>query len=174
MAPLITDGTGSANSLSLKQIALGIVPSASTLSPWPAELPLWQDVPPTQQQAACRLMELYAGYATHTDAQIGRLVDFLEAANLADDTLLILGDNGASAEGGLIGTLNEFTAINGFVDDAERILAAGDALGGPDTYPHYPAGWALAMNTPYSWTKQVASHYGGTRNGMIAPLAQWD
>jgi arylsulfatase A-like enzyme len=152
-----------------RQIELGIVPPDATLAPWASELPLWQDISPAEQETACWLMELYAGFAAHTDAQIGRLVDFLEAAGLFADTLIIyiLGDNGASAEGGLTGTLNEFTTINGFVDDAERILAAGDALGGPATYPHYPAGWALAMDAPYQWTKQVASHYGGTRNGMV-------
>ena len=152
-----------------RQIELGVVPPDATLAPWTSELPLWPDISPAEQEAACRLMEVYAGFAAHTDAQIGRLVDFLDMAGLIADTLIIyiLGDNGASAEGGLTGTLNEYTTINGFDDDAERILAAGDALGGPATYPLYPAGWALAMDSPYQWTKQVASHYGGTRNGMV-------
>lgn len=152
-----------------RQRTLGVVPSDAELSPWPAEVPAWHQLSGVEREAACRLMELYAGFATHTDAQVGRFINTLEQHEILADTLVfyILGDNGASAEGGLAGTLNEFTTVNGFVDTAERIMANVDRLGGPGTYPHYPLGWALAMDTPYQWVKQVASHYGGTRNGMV-------
>ncbi|WZU35794.1 hypothetical protein Rruber_05307 (plasmid) [Rhodococcus ruber] len=115
-------------------------------------------------------MEVYAAFAEHTDTQVGRLIDFLRRGGHLDDTLVfyVLGDNGASTEGGLDGTLNEHLLLNGLeADSAERMLPRLDEIGGPMTYPHYPAGWALAMDTPYAWAKQVASHYGGTRNGLI-------
>ncbi|MFC7650599.1 sulfatase-like hydrolase/transferase [Streptosporangium lutulentum] len=114
-------------------------------------------------------MENYAAFAAHTDHQVNRLLDALTAMGVLDDTLIfyLLGDNGASAEGGLDGTTNELFAFNGIQDTIERLVAELDKLGGPESYPHYPVGWALAMDTPYQWTKQVASHYGGTRNGLI-------
>ena len=117
-------------------------------------------------------MEVYAGFLEYTDHHVGRLLDALEgAANLLDDTLIyyIIGDNGASAEGTLNGTFNEMINFNGAaaLETPEFLMERIDKLGGPESYNHYAVGWAHAMNTPYQWTKQVASHWGGTRNGTI-------
>ena len=152
-----------------RQKALGIVPADSQLAEWGEGVPLWDDLTDDQRTVALRLMETYAGMAEHADAQTGRLVDTLERLGQLDNTLIfyVLGDNGASAEGGLHGTLNQVLHMNHLVDDSDRILERLDDIGGPNSYAHYPAGWALAMNTPYRFAKQVASHYGGTRNGLI-------
>jgi arylsulfatase len=116
-------------------------------------------------------MEVYAGFLEFTDHHVGRLIDNLKNLNLLDDTLiyLIIGDNGASAEGTLNGTYNEMINFNGAaaLETPEFLMARLDKLGGPESYNHYAVGWAHAMNTPYQWTKQVASHWGGTRNGTI-------
>ena len=118
-----------------------------------------------------RQMEVYAGFLEHTDYHIGRVIDTLEDMQILDDTLIyvIIGDNGASAEGTLTGLVNEFCIINAAADleTDEYKLAHMDVLGGPETFNHYAVGWAHAMDTPYQWTKQVASHWGGTRNGTI-------
>ncbi|TCP47224.1 arylsulfatase [Tamaricihabitans halophyticus] len=153
-----------------KQKELGVVPQDAELAPWAAGVPHWTDLSDSEQRAAASLMELYAGFAEHTDAQVGRLVDAIEDAGELDNTLIIyiLGDNGASAEGGLGGTLNEHRFASGIPDSADYINAHDAALGDATTHAHYPVGWALAMNTPYQWTKQVASHFGGTRDGMVA------
>ena len=116
-------------------------------------------------------METYAGFLEHTDHCVGQLVDLLEQAEILDDTLIyyIFGDNGASAEGTLNGTFNEMINFNGVpeLETPEFLMERIDEWGGRDSYPHYAVGWAHAMDTPYQWTKQVASHWGGTRNGTI-------
>jgi arylsulfatase A-like enzyme len=152
-----------------RQKALGIVPQHTELAPWAETLPQWQELGRDEQRAACALMELFAGFTEHMDAQVGRLVDALEALDVLDNTLIfyILGDNGASGEGAVQGTANMIRQYNGLPSSAAEILAQADALGGPETWPQYPAGWALAMDSPYQWMKRVASHYGGTRNGLI-------
>jgi arylsulfatase A-like enzyme len=152
-----------------RQKDTGIVPGDTKLPPWPDVLPQWAELSDDERRAASLLMELYAGFASHTDAQVGRLLRSLDYMGCREDTLVIylLGDNGASAEGGVTGSVNEYLGWNGLACSAEDILRESHALGGPDTWPHYPAGWALAMDTPYQWFKQVASHYGGTRNGLI-------
>jgi arylsulfatase A-like enzyme len=156
-----------------RQRELGVVPPDAELAPWTPGVPHWDEVDDTGREVAERLMELYAAFAEHTDAQVGRFVDALAERGELDDTIVlyILGDNGASAEGGMSGTLNETLLFNGIPDSAERIARfiadRPGELGGPDTYAHYPAGWAVALDTPYQWTKQVASHYGGTRNGLV-------
>jgi arylsulfatase A-like enzyme len=152
-----------------RQKELGIVPSDTELGPWAPGVPHWDELDDTQRLAAERLMEVYASFAEHTDAQVGRLVEHLRATGELDNTvvLYVLGDNGASAEGGLEGTLNETIRLNGIDDSAERIVAHLDTIGGPEAWAHYPVGWALAMDTPYQWSKQVASHLGGTRNGLV-------
>ncbi|RCV57583.1 arylsulfatase [Marinitenerispora sediminis] len=152
-----------------RQKELGVVPQDAELAPWADGVPHWDELSDAERRAAASLMELYAGFAEHTDDQVGRLVDALDDAGALDDTLFIyvLGDNGASAEGGLGGTLNEHRFASGIPDTAEYINANADALGDATTHAHYPVGWALAMNTPYPWTKQVASHFGGTRDGMV-------
>ncbi len=118
-----------------------------------------------------RQMEIYAGFLEHTDYHIGRLIDALVDLEILDNTLIyyIIGDNGASAEGTLQGTFNEMLPINGFghLETPEFLMQKIDKFGGPEAYNHYAVGWAHAMDTPYQWTKQVASHWGGTRNGTI-------
>ena len=118
-----------------------------------------------------REMEVYAGYLEYTDHHVGRIVDLLEKLEILDDTLIyyICGDNGASAEGSINGCFNEMSYFNGLqaLETPEYLSARLDKLGGPESYNHYAVGWAHAMDTPYQWTKQVASHFGGTRNGTI-------
>ena len=118
-----------------------------------------------------RQMEIYAGYLENTDHHVGLLIDALEDLEILDDTLIyvIIGDNGASAEGSLQGTFNEMITLGGFgaLETAEFMSSKIDEFGGPEAYNHYAVGWAHAMDTPYQWTKQVASHWGGTRNGTI-------
>ena len=118
-----------------------------------------------------RQMEIYAGYLENTDHHVGLLIDTLEDLGILDDTLIyvIIGDNGASAEGSLQGTFNEMITLGGFgaLETPEFMASKIDQFGGPEAYNHYAVGWAHAMDTPYQWTKQVASHWGGTRNGTI-------
>lgn len=152
-----------------RQKELGVVPEDAELAPWAEGVPHWDELSDAEKRSAASLMELYAGFAEHTDVQIGRFVDALDEMGELDNTLFvyILGDNGASAEGGLGGTLNEHRIASGITDSAEFINEHADSLGDATTHAHYPVGWALAMNTPYQWTKQVASHFGGTRDGMV-------
>jgi arylsulfatase len=114
-------------------------------------------------------METFAGFGEHTDNEVGRLVAQLEAINEMDNTIFfyIAGDNGSSAEGGPEGTYNEMMALNGIIGKADQMMAHIDTWGDPTTFPHFAIGWAWAGNTPFQWTKQVASHFGGTRNGMV-------
>ncbi|HET8598686.1 MAG TPA: arylsulfatase [Segeticoccus sp.] len=152
-----------------RQRELGIVPPDAELAPWAQDVPHWDELDDTRRAVAARFMETYAGFAEHTDAQVGRLVDALAELEVLDDTvfLYLLGDNGASGEGGVDGTLREHLVGHGFVDDVTDMAARLDHFGDATTYGLYPVGWALAMNTPYQWTKQVASHYGGTRDGLV-------
>jgi arylsulfatase len=114
-------------------------------------------------------MEVFAGFASHTDHEVGRLVDALTAMGQLDNTLIIyqVGDNGSSAEGGMIGMYNEMTYFNGVLETMDMQMAHYDELGGPECFNHFAAGWAVAGNTPFTWTKQVASNFGGTRNGLV-------
>jgi arylsulfatase A-like enzyme len=152
-----------------RQKKMGIIPATTKLTPRPKEIPAWADMSAEQKRLFERQMETFAGFAAHTDAEVGRLVAQLEAIGALENTLFfyIVGDNGASAEGGPEGTVNEMMALNGIVGKAEFMLPHLDTWGGPTTYPHYAIGWAWATNTPFQWTKQVASHFGGTRNGMV-------
>ena len=152
-----------------RQKALGVVPQEARLPPWPQDIAAWSSLSGVQRKVAARLMELFAAFAEHADAQAGRLIDHLERTGALDNTLIfyLVGDNGAAAIGGPNGTFNELLRINGVSDSAEDMLAIFDQLGGPHSFPQFPVAWALCMDTPYQWTKQVASHYGGTRNGLI-------
>ena len=148
--------------------ARGIVPEDTELTGRPEGVEAWEDLSETQRTVFARLMEVYAAFAEHTDAQVMRLIETLEELGIFEDTIFIYiaGDNGASAEGGVEGTFNELMALNGIPQTLEDVLPRLDDLGGPHAFNHYPVGWAHAMNAPYQWTKQVASHFGGTRNGM--------
>jgi arylsulfatase len=152
-----------------RQLELGVVPAGTTLTPRPPEIPAWDPLTSDQKRLFARQMETFAGFAEHTDHEIGRLVQAIRDMGELDNTLLfyIVGDNGASAEGGPDGTYNETLALNGIVSDVSSQLAHLDEWGGPSTFPHFAIGWALAGSTPFQWTKQVASHFGGTRNPMV-------
>jgi len=154
-----------------RQKSLGVIPSDAVLTAENSEAPRWKDIPEDFRPVLAREMEVYAGFVEYTDHHIGRIVDSLEKLQVLDNTLIyyIVGDNGASAEGGLNGCFNEMSYFNGIQDleTEEYLTKRKDELGGPDSYNHYAVGWACAMNTPYQWTKQVASHWGGTRNGTV-------
>ncbi len=154
-----------------RQKKLGVVPADCELTPRPKEIPSWDSQTPDFQRVLARQMEVYAGFFEYTDHHIGRLMDALEKIEALDDTLIyyIIGDNGASAEGTPQGTFNEVIPFNGMnaMETVEFLTQHMDSLGGPESYNHYAVGWAHAMDTPYQWTKQVASHWGGTRNGTI-------
>src|SRR5512134_1465695 len=152
-----------------RQKAMGVIPADAKLTPRPAEIPAWDDMSDVQKRLFERQMETFAGFAAHTDHEVGRLVAQLEAIGELDNTIFfyIVGDNGASAEGGPEGTYNEMMALNGIIGKADQMLDHIDDWGGPNTFPHFAIGWAWAGNTPFQWTKQVASHFGGTRNGMV-------
>jgi arylsulfatase A-like enzyme len=154
-----------------RQLKLGVIPPDCKLTQRHADIPSWDAMPAELKPVLEREMEVYAGFLEYVDHHVGRLLDSLKARDLMDDTLVfyIIGDNGASAEGTLNGTYNEMINFNGAaaLETPEFLKARLDKLGGPESYNHYAVGWAHAMDTPYQWTKQVASHWGGTRNGTI-------
>jgi arylsulfatase A-like enzyme len=152
-----------------RQIDLGVVPEGTELASKPADIADWNTLSDNEQRLYSRQMEVFAAFAEHTDHEVGRLADAIEAMDEMDNTLFIyiFGDNGSSAEGGLTGTFNETTALNGIPVSVEDQLPLMDEWGGPSSYPHFQAGWAVATNSPFQWTKQVASHYGGTRNPLV-------
>jgi len=154
-----------------KQKELGVVPADAELTPRHAEIPAWDDMPAELKPVLEREMEVYAGFLEHTDHHVGRLIDTVTDLGILDDTIIyyIIGDNGASAEGTVNGAFNEMANFNGMaaLETPEFLAAKLPELGSPSSYNHYAVGWAWAMDTPFQWTKQVASHWGGTRNGTI-------
>jgi arylsulfatase len=152
-----------------RQIKLGVVPADTKLAPKPGAIKDWNKLTMDEKKLFARQMEVFAGFGEYTDTEIGRLVDVIQDMGQLDNTLIfyIVGDNGASAEGGMSGMFNEMTYFNGVVETVSDVMKHYDELGGPNTYSHYAAGWAVAGDTPFTWTKQVASNYGGTRNGMV-------
>jgi arylsulfatase A-like enzyme len=159
-----------------RQIKLGVVPPDTKLAPKPEAIKDWAALGADEKKLFARQMEVFAGFGEYADTEIGRLIDAIKATGQLDNTLVfyivgdngyIVGDNGASAEGGMSGLFNEMTYFNGVHETVQDVLKHYDELGGPTTYPHYAAGWAVAGDTPFEWTKQVASSYGGTRNGMV-------
>ncbi|WP_107668860.1 arylsulfatase [Cyanothece sp. BG0011] len=151
-----------------RQKKLGVIPQDAILTPRPKELPAWDSLSAEEQKVYARMAEVFAGFTAQTDYEVGRVVQAIDDLGILDNTIVfyIAGDNGSSAEGGLEGLLNENTFFNALPEDLETKLAAVDDLGGPKYFNHFPAGWAWAMDTPFQWTKQVASHFGGTRNAM--------
>jgi arylsulfatase len=154
-----------------RQKKLGVIPPECELTPRHKEIPAWDDMPEAFKPVLRREMEVYAGYMEYTDYHVGKILDVLEKLDILDDTLVyyIVGDNGASAEGSINGCFNEMSYFNGLqsMETPEYLGHRLDKLGGPESYNHYAVGWAHALDTPYQWTKQVASHFGGTRNGTI-------
>jgi arylsulfatase len=152
-----------------RQIKLGVVPAGTKLAPKPEAIKDWAALSADEKKLFSRQMEVFAGFGEYADTEVGRLVESIRAAGQLDNTLIfyVVGDNGASAEGGMNGLFNEMSYFNGVHESVPEILKHYDELGGPTTYGHYAAGWAVAGDTPFAWTKQVASSYGGTRNGMV-------
>lgn len=152
-----------------RQKQLGVVPADAKLTPRPEGLPAWDSLNADQKRLYARMMEVFAAYGAHVDHEVGRILDAIAKRPDADNTMIvyIVGDNGASAEGGLEGSINENTFFNAVSNTWQDNIKVIDELGGPKHFNHFSAGWAWAMNTPFRWTKQVASHFGGTRNPMI-------
>jgi arylsulfatase len=154
-----------------RQKELGVIPDDAELTARPEQIPAWDDMDDDLKPVLARQMEVYAGFLEHTDHQVGRVIDALADLEILDDTLIyyIIGDNGASAEGLINGTFNELLSLNGVTDveTTEFMVSRINDFGTPAAFNHYAVGWAHAMDTPFQWTKQVASHWGGTRNGTI-------
>ena len=164
------------------QKKLGVIPPNTTLTPWPdgqaeyggAKLPKWDSLNAAEKKMYAREAEVFAGYTAYTDYEIGRVIDEVQKMGKLDNTLIIYidGDNGTSAEGTVYGTFNQYTAYNGIINMPEvKPVLALNALhyndwGSAKTYPHMSVAWAWAFDTPFKWTKQVASHFGGTRQGL--------
>jgi arylsulfatase A-like enzyme len=152
-----------------QQKKLGVIPANTKLTPRPTGLPAWESLNADQKRLYAHMMEVFAAYGSESDYQMGRIVDAVKQLPDADNTIFIYiaGDNGSSAEGGIEGSLNENLFFNGYVEKWQDNLKAIDDLGGPKYFNHFPSAWAWAMDAPLQWTKQVASHFGGTRNPMI-------
>ena len=152
-----------------KQLKMGIIPPGTKLASKPAAIRDWDKLSAEEKRLYARQMEVFAAYLDYTDSEIGRMLKAVEETGQADNTLVfyIAGDNGASAEGSENGMFNEYTYFNGVHEKVADMLKLADKWGGPETYPHYASGWAVAMDSPFTWTKQVASDFGGTRNGVV-------
>ncbi len=151
------------------QLEMGIIPPGTKLTPRPPEIPAWDAQQPEAKTVYTRLMENYAAYMAYTDHHVGRLIESLRESGELENTLVmyVVGDNGASAEGGLEGTFSELASLLGIQLGLASTIHRIDEIGGPTSEPHVPVGWAWAMDAPFQWTKQVASHFGGTRNPMV-------
>src|SRR5204863_263012 len=151
------------------QKRLGVIPANAQLTPWPDSIPKWDSLSELQKKLYARQAEVFAGYAAYTDYEIGRVIQEVQNQGKLDNTLIIYicGDNGTSPEGTLEGTYNTLTAYNGILTLPEPLqLLHYEDWGSEKTYPHMAVGWTWAFDTPFKWTKQVASHFGGTRQGM--------
>ena len=151
------------------QKRLGVIPAGTQLTPWPADLPKWDSLSLVQKKLYAHEAEVFAAYAAYTDHEIGRVIQAVEDMGKLDNTLIIYisGDNGTSAEGTLEGTFNQMTAYNGILTLPEAVqMLHYEEWGSDKTYPHMSVAWSWAFDTPFKWTKQVASHFGGTRQGM--------
>ncbi|TWT51923.1 Arylsulfatase [Thalassoglobus neptunius] len=154
-----------------RQKKMGVIPEDAKLAPMPKDIKEWETLSDDEKRLFALQMETFAGFAEHTDVEVGRLVDAIDEIGVLDNTLFIyiMGDNGSSAEGGLEGTFNELVHLNGIFDaeTIESMLERADDWGGPDSFPHMSCGWAVATDAPFKWTKQMAADFGGTRNGMV-------
>jgi arylsulfatase len=152
-----------------RQLKLGVIPKDTKLTPRPKEIPAYDSLTADQKKVAARLMEAFAGFTAQTDHEVGRVIQAIEEMGQLDNTLIFweIGDNGASMEGTLYGAFNEIASLSGVPEDAAFMLKHLDEIGGPNAYNHYPVGWAWAMNTPFQWGKQTASHLGGVRNPLV-------
>ena len=158
-----------ASEIFANQKRLGVIPANAQLTPWPDSLPKWDSLSAVQKKLYAREAEVFAAYAAYTDYEIGRVIQEVQNEGKLDNTLIIyiVGDNGTSPEGTLSGTFNQMTAYNGISDAPEALqLAHYENWGSDKTYPHMSVAWSWAFDTPFKWTKQVASHFGGTRQGL--------
>jgi arylsulfatase len=152
-----------------RQIAMGVVPAGTKLAPKPPAIRDWDQLSADEKRLFTRQAEVFAAFVEYTDHEIGRMLQAFAEVGQADNTLVfyIAGDNGTSGEGGQNGMFNEYTYFNGVQEKVADMLKLADKWGGPETYPHMAAGWAVAFNAPFGWMKQVPSDFGGTRNGMV-------
>jgi arylsulfatase len=154
-----------------RQKEMGVIPQNAQLAPMPEDIKDWETLSPDEKKLFALQMETFAGFSSHTDNEVGRMVDAIEEIGELDNTLFIyiMGDNGSSGEGGLEGTYNELVHLNGIFDEEtiESMLERADDWGGPNSFPHMSAAWAVATDAPFTWTKQMAADFGGTRNGMV-------
>lgn len=154
-----------------QQREMGIIPQNTKLAPMPSDIKDWESLSNDEKKLFALQMETFAGFMEHTDNEVGRMVDAIEEVGALDNTLFIyiMGDNGSSAEGGLEGTYNELVHLNGIFDEEsiESMLEHADDWGGPNSFPHMSAAWAVATDAPFKWTKQMAADFGGTRNAMV-------
>jgi arylsulfatase len=152
-----------------RQVAMGVVPKGTRLAPKPPAIKDWQTLSADEQRLFTRQAEVFAAFVEYTDHEVGRMLAAFDAVGEGDNTLVfyVVGDNGTSGEGGQNGMFNEYTYFNGVQEKVEDMLKRIDQWGGPETYPHMAAGWAVALNAPFGWMKQVPSDFGGTRNGMV-------
>jgi len=152
-----------------RQLKLGVIPPGTKLTPRPKEIPAWDSLTPDQKRVEARLMEVFAAYTAQTDYEVGRVLDALEDVGQLNNTLIFfeVGDNGASMEGTLNGAFNEIATLQGVQEDTDFLLKHMDQFGTANAHNHIPVGWAWAVNTPFQWGKQVASHFGGTRNPLV-------
>jgi arylsulfatase A-like enzyme len=157
-----------------RQKKLGVVPQDTKLATKPEAIKDWDTLNADEKRLFARQMEVFAGFGEYADFEVGRLVQAIDDLGQLDNTLVfyIVGDNGASAEGTMNGLFNEATYFNGVPESVQDVLKHIDELGGPNSYGHYAAGWAVAGDTPFAWTKQVAGSYGGTRNGLVVHWPQ--
>ncbi len=152
-----------------RQKQAGTIPANTQLPPRPEDIKAWNALSDDERKLFARQAETFAGFVGHTDHNVGRLIDAIESIGELDNTLIfyIAGDNGSSAEGGMVGMFNEMTYFNGVQEKVEDLVPLIDKWGSPETFPHMAAGWAVAFDSPFTWTKQVASDFGGTRNGLV-------
>ena len=152
-----------------RQKELGVIPQDARLTPRPKELPAWDSLSTDEKRLYARMMEVFAGFTAHTDYEIGRVVDLLRESGEFENTLIIysVGDNGASGEGGLNGTVNGMSYFNDIPETLETMVKNIDGLGGASFYNNFPVGWAWAMDTPFQWIKKAAGHLGGVRNPLV-------
>ncbi|MDB4835144.1 arylsulfatase [Cyclobacteriaceae bacterium] len=154
-----------------RQKEMGVIPQNAQLAPMPKDIQDWEKLSPQEKQLFTLQMETYAGFTSHTDHEVGRLVGAIDEIGELDNTLIVyvMGDNGSSAEGGLEGTFNELIHLNGIFTEetVENMLEKEEDWGGPNSFPHMAAGWAVGTDAPFKWTKQMAADFGGTRNGMV-------
>lgn len=152
-----------------RQLEIGVIPQGTKLAPKPDDIKDWEKLSDEEKRLYSHQMEVFAAYLDYTDHEIGRMLEAVDATGEADNTLVfyVVGDNGASAEGGEHGMFNEYTYFNGIQEKVADMTKVINKWGGPETYPHYASGWAVAMDSPFTWTKQVASDFGGTRNGLV-------